>query len=324
MVNDLEDNNENLKLEEHLKVIRSILEPRLVVDRFGKICSANRYACDLFGYNEDELLGKSIEILVPILEEEHRLYREKYMRRPHPKIMSTNKDFVSKRKDGTTFKSYILLTPLYIPDVFVIVEVRDTTVTTEMYNQTLEGWGKALNFKDKNTSEHTDRVTKMTVNFCKILGFDKDELINVWRGAMLHDVGKIGIPDHILLKEDNLTEAEWEIMRQHPLYAKQMLEDIRFLLHAIPIPYCHHENWDGTGYPLGLVGAIIPLEARAFKLVDVFDALINDRIYRKAWSKEKTIEYIKENSGTLFDPVLVDMFVNNLKTILEELTIDNI
>ncbi len=310
-------NIDNVRLEEHLKILRSILEPRIVVDRFGNIVSVNKYACDLFGYNEDELLGKAIEILVPISEEEHRLYREKYMRRPVPKIMSANKEFVSKRKDGTIFKSFILLTPLYIPDVFIIVEIRDTSKTTEMYNKTLEGWGKALNLKDKNTSDHTDRVTKMTVTFCEILGFDKDELINVWRGAMLHDIGKIGIPDSILLKEDDLTEAEWKTMKQHPLFAKQMMEDIKFLFHAIPIPYSHHESWDGTGYPQGLIGAVIPLEARVFKILDIYDALTNDRPYRKAWNKEKVLEHIKKNSGKLFDPILVNLFIENFDVIIK-------
>lgn len=310
--------SKNLKLEEYLRILRSILEARVVVDRFGKIVSVNKYASKLYGYTEEELLDKPIEVLVPLPEELHKGYREKYMRKPHPRIISLSNPFSSKRKDGTTFTANIILTPVYLPDVYIIVAIQDTTKTNEMYNQTLEAWAKALHYKDKETGEHTNRVVRMTINFCKILGFDDGELVNIWRGAMLHDIGKMGIPDTILAKPAELTKEEFQLMQQHPVYAREMLEDINFLKNAIPIPYSHHEHWDGTGYPQGLYGGQIPLEARAFSLVDVYDALTNDRVYRDAWTKTKALEYIKEKSGILFDPILTNIFIEKIDEIIKK------
>ena len=133
--------------------------------------------------------------------------------------------------------------------------------------------------------------------------------MQIRRGALLHDIGKLGVPDNILLKPDKLTDEEWVIMRKHPTFAFEMLSPIHYLNQAINIPYCHHEKWDGTGYPRGLSGERIPLEARIFAVVDVWDALTSDRPYRKAWSREKTIEHIRSLSGTHFDPQVVDKFL---------------
>jgi HD-GYP domain-containing protein (c-di-GMP phosphodiesterase class II) len=140
------------------------------------------------------------------------------------------------------------------------------------------------------------------------MGVPEPEIIHIRRGALLHDIGKLGVPDNILLKPDELTPQEWDIMRQHTTFAYEMLFPIKYLRPALDIPYCHHEKWDGTGYPRGLHGEQIPLAARIFAIVDCYDALISDRSYRKAWSKGKTNEHIRSLAGTHFDPMVVDWF----------------
>lgn len=177
------------------------------------------------------------------------------------------------------------------------------------YNETIEGWGTALSLKEEETAEHSQRVTEMTVKVAKVMGMGEEELYHVRLGALLHDIGKIGIPDSILLKPGKLTDDEWEVMRKHPVYAFEMLAPIAYLRRASEIPYCHHEKWDGTGYPRGLKGNQIPLAARIFAVVDVWDALISDRPYRKAWPKDKVIEHIQKQSGTPFDPKVVECFI---------------
>jgi putative nucleotidyltransferase with HDIG domain len=177
------------------------------------------------------------------------------------------------------------------------------------YETTLEGWARTLELRDRETQGHSQRVLDLTLRLARKLGFTDEELVHVQRGALLHDIGKMGVPDHILLKEGTLTEAEWEIMRKHPIYAYEMLSTIPFLRKALDIPYCHHEKWDGSGYPRGLKGEEIPLSARIFAIVDVWDALLSDRPYRKAWTEEKTLEYIKAESGSHFDPMVVDAFM---------------
>ncbi|MBO9318116.1 MAG: response regulator [Chloroflexus sp.] len=180
----------------------------------------------------------------------------------------------------------------------------------EAYDQTLIGWSRALDLRDKETEGHSQRVAQLTLAVAQALNIPPEEQINMWRGAMLHDIGKIGVPDSILHKPGPLTEEEWEIMRCHTTYAYELLSPIAYLRSAIDIPYCHHEKWDGTGYPRGLRGEQIPLAARIFALVDVWDALTNDRPYRKAWSREQAYQYICEQKGKHFDPNLVDLFLS--------------
>lgn len=178
------------------------------------------------------------------------------------------------------------------------------------YDSTLEGWAKALELRDKETEGHSQRVTDMTLELGRALGVRDAELVHLRRGAILHDIGKMGIPDSILLKPGPLTEDEWVIMKMHPVYAQQMLASTPFLSVAIDVPYCHHEKWDGSGYPRGLSGEEIPLGARVFALVDVWDALNSDRPYRPAWPKEKIFAYILEQSGKHFDPQAVSVFMS--------------
>jgi HD-GYP domain-containing protein (c-di-GMP phosphodiesterase class II) len=177
------------------------------------------------------------------------------------------------------------------------------------YSRTIEGWSHALDLRDKETKDHTFRVTETTLKLARLAGMNDTELMHIKHGALLHDIGKMGIPDAILLKEDYLSTEEWDIMRRHPTYAYEMLSPIEYLRPALEIPYCHHEKWDGTGYPRGLAGEQIPLAARLFAVVDVWDALRSDRPYRKGWDEDKVREYIHSQAGTHFDPNAVDLFL---------------
>ncbi len=181
------------------------------------------------------------------------------------------------------------------------------------YDATIEGWSRAMDLRDKETEGHTQRVTEMTLELARAFDFSGAELVQLRRGGLLHDIGKLGIPDAILLKPGKLTDAEWALMRQHPQFAYEMLAPIEYLKPALDIPYCHHEKWDGSGYPRGLRGEAIPLAARLFASTDVYDALTSERPYRAAWSKTKTLEHIQSLSGTHFDPRVVDAFAQMLR-----------
>lgn len=177
------------------------------------------------------------------------------------------------------------------------------------YDATIEGWSRALDLRDRETEGHSLRVTEMTLQLAQALGFGDEELVHMRRGALLHDIGKMGIPDNILMKPGALTEEEWVVMRRHPEYAHELLVLINYLRPALSIPLCHHEKWDGTGYPRGLRGEAIPISARIFSVVDVWDALRSERPYRKAWPEEEAHTYITEQSGKHFDPRVVSTFM---------------
>jgi PAS domain S-box-containing protein len=177
------------------------------------------------------------------------------------------------------------------------------------YNDTLEGWSRAMDLRDKETEGHTQRVTEMTMQLARAMGVSEEAIVHIRRGALLHDMGKMGIPDNILLKPDKLTEGEWAIMRRHPGYAYDLLSPIEYLRPAMDIPYYHHEKWDGTGYPAGLAGEQIPLAARLFAVVDIWDALRSDRPYRPAWPEEAVLAHIASLAGTHLDPKVVEAFL---------------
>ena len=183
----------------------------------------------------------------------------------------------------------------------------------DAYDRTIEGWVKALDLRDRETEGHTQRVTGTTVKVARALGLPESEIIHVKRGALLHDIGKIAIPDEITKKNGPLNEREWSIMRKHPEYAYEMISPIAYLKPALDIPYCHHERWDGSGYPRGLKGEEIPLTARMFAIIDVWDALTSERPYRKPNTHEATVTFLKKEAGRLFDPRLVELFLNVLK-----------
>jgi len=186
---------------------------------------------------------------------------------------------------------------------------RSNADLVQAYDATIEGWSRALDLRDKETEGHTLRVTEMTLRLARAMGLSEEALVHVRRGALLHDIGKMGIPDGILLKPGPLNTEEWVIMRQHPDYACSMLTPIEYLRPALDIPCSHHEKWDGTGYPQGLKGEEIPLAARIFASVDVWDALSSDRPYRKGWEEAKVLEYIRAQSGRHFDPQVVEVFL---------------
>jgi putative nucleotidyltransferase with HDIG domain len=177
------------------------------------------------------------------------------------------------------------------------------------YDTTLEGWSHALDLRDKETEGHTLRVTEIALQLAQAMGFSPEEMVHIRRGALLHDIGKMGVPDTILLKPGPLTDEEWVIMRRHPVHAFELLSPITFLRPALDIPHYHHEKWDGSGYPSGLKGEQIPLTARLFAVVDVWDALRSDRPYRKGWPVEQVREQIAKDSGTHFDPHVVEIFL---------------
>jgi len=178
----------------------------------------------------------------------------------------------------------------------------------ETYDLTLSGWGRALEYRDQETEGHSQRVIELTMGLAQHLGIPKIELDHIRRGALLHDIGKMAVPDSILLKNGRLTDEEWEVVKRHPIHARKLLIDIPYLKPALDIPYSHHERWDGSGYTVGLSKENIPLAARIFAVVDVWDALTSDRPYRQAWSEEKARTYIREQSGILFDPQIVEAF----------------
>lgn len=180
----------------------------------------------------------------------------------------------------------------------------------ENYNLTLEAWAKVLEYRDEDTEGHSRRLVELSTRLAKAMGFSAEEIGHLRRGALLHDIGKMAISDGILLKPGKLNDAERKLMQQHPVYAKQMLSQIAFLQPSIDVAYSHHERWDGLGYPEGLKGEEIPLSARLFTVVDQWDALTSDRPYRKAWTREKVIAYLQENSGKIYDPKIVDVFLS--------------
>ncbi len=177
------------------------------------------------------------------------------------------------------------------------------------YESTIEGWSRAMDLRDRETEGHTLRVTEVTERLARTMGIGNTELVHIRRGALLHDIGKMGVPDAILHKPGPLTAAEWEIMRRHPQFAYDMLSPIAYLRQALDIPYCHHEKWDGSGYPRGLAGKHISLAAQLFAVVDVWDALRSARPYRAAWSERKVLKHISSLAGTHFDPQVVAVFL---------------
>lgn len=174
---------------------------------------------------------------------------------------------------------------------------------------TIEGLARALELHSKETVGHSRRVVEMTLTLAKMLDIAGENLIHIRHGVLLHDIGKMGITNRVLSKPGPLSKGEWRVLREHPTVAKNLLEPIEFLRPAIDIPYCHHERWDGSGYPRGLVGEEIPLAARIYAVVDVYDALLSERPYGKVWSRADAREHLESNAGILFDPVIVDKFL---------------
>jgi putative nucleotidyltransferase with HDIG domain len=181
------------------------------------------------------------------------------------------------------------------------------------YDLTIEGWSQALDLRDQETEGHSQRVAELTLRLAKAMSIDEKYMVDIRRGALLHDIGKLGIPDHILLKNGPLDDEEKVTIKEHPVIAYELLAQVAYLRPALDIPYCHHERWDGSGYPRGLKGEQIPLAARIFTVVDVWDALRSDRSYRKAWSEDQARAFLREQAGKQFDPAVVTRFLDMLE-----------
>jgi putative nucleotidyltransferase with HDIG domain len=200
---------------------------------------------------------------------------------------------------------------LFLVSLRYLRRVEDSTARLRSaYDETLAGWASALDIRDRSTAQHTERVTTRTVELARRFGFDGARLDDVRRGATLHDIGKMGVPDDVLGKQGPLTDDEWVLIRQHPELAVQMLQGIDYLRDALAIPRCHHEKWDGSGYPAGLVREQIPLEARLFAVVDVYDAITSVRPYRQPMPPEEARATIEAGSGSHFDPAVVEAFLD--------------
>jgi PAS domain S-box-containing protein len=222
-----------------------------------------------------------------------------------------NRGSISPKADWKDFAEMVAEQAAIAIDNIALFEdlQRSNTNLAMAYDTTLEGWSRALDLRDRETEGHTRRVTELTLRLSRAMGLGESELAHIRRGAILHDIGKMAIPDSILLKPAPLNEEEWEIMRRHPVYAYEMLSPIDYLRPALDIPYCHHEKWDGTGYPRQLRGEQIPPAARIFAVVDVWDALRSGRPYRAAWSQEKVLEHIRSLKGSYFDSRVVEQFL---------------
>ncbi len=204
----------------------------------------------------------------------------------------------------------LLLFFLIKRDIGAVTAINQKLVKS--YQETICGWVNVMDLRHKETHDHSARVTMMTLELAKQAGItDKKELDHIERGAILHDIGKIGIPDSILIKPDRLDEKEWVQMRKHPGIGYDILSDIDFLQSSMDIPYYHHEKWDGSGYPFGLKGEEIPIAARIFAVIDVWDALTHARVYKSAWPEDKVLNYLKDQSGKHFDPKVVQIFTDH-------------
>jgi len=225
---------------------------------------------------------------------------------------------LNKKRGKFTEEDVKILTAIASQAAVAIENAQLVEALQESYESTLEGWAAALDLRDKETEGHSQRVTWLAMELAQALGMSKEDVSYLRQGALLHDIGKMGVPDSILHKNGPLTEPEKAIMRQHPVNAYKMLYPITHLRPALDIPYCHHEKWDGSGYPGRLKGEEIPLPARIFTIIDVWDALRSNRPYRKAWSVKKTITYVQKQAGKDFDPNIVKRFVDIIPSLLEK------
>jgi PAS domain S-box-containing protein len=277
------------------------------IDEKGQLIfvDANQSANETLGVDNSAFIGKTLEKAFPHLvrTELPQMYRR-------AAIQGIQYNAPRFNYKDSRLSAIFEIHAIQIAAGRVAVFFRNISDIEAAYDATIVGWSRAMDLRDQETEAHTERVTNMTVDLARAMGLTETELIYVRWGALLHDMGKIGIPDEILRKPGKLTDEEWSIMRRHPEFAYDMLNPIHFLRPALDIPYCHHEHWDGTGYPRGLKGVQIPLSARIFSLVDAWDALRSDRPYRASWTAERTIAHIDSLTGTHFDPVITQVFLD--------------
>lgn len=328
----------NLEKDTRYRVIFESSPDAVLLLDDGQIIDCNQAALDTFGSPSKSDLYLSHSALFPPSQLDGADSGElvSNMTDEARKTGIARYEFVYRRLEGSSFFADVVMTSFSLQGHAVLqINIRDVTERKmaqrellrlhadlhsshreleHAYDVTIEGWAKALELRDEETEGHSRRVVEMTLKLAAAMGMDDEELEQVQRGAVLHDVGKMGVPDNILLKPGPLDDNEWDTMRQHPQMAHDWLADIDYLAPALAIPYCHHERWDGSGYPQGLSGHDIPLPARIFAVVDVFDALCSNRPYRQAWSRQEAIDHIRDQAGKQFDPAVVRHFLDIMDT----------
>lgn len=271
----------------------------------GRLLDANERILELFGYTRADVIGQPLETVA--------LWADPGAR-PRFRDLPTTGQWLDRtdlfrRADGSI--ATMIWSAEHVRSggaSWLAVSIVDVSDRTRAYDETIQGWARALDLRDNDTAHHSLRVTWAAEELAHGMGLDRNDLVHIRRGALLHDIGKIGVPDAILHKPGPLTDEEWEIMRRHPQTARELLEPIDYLREAMAIPVYHHERWDGNGYPFGLAGEDIPLAARIFAVVDVWDALTSDRPYRDAWSEAEAFAYLREQAGHHFDARCVEAF----------------
>jgi putative nucleotidyltransferase with HDIG domain/PAS domain S-box-containing protein len=307
-------------------VVDNIDDIVIVVDAMDRVVDLNKAAREVFTANGSSAVGQNAAeffsafddaiIQMGEIEEEgqtevvlelggEKIYIDMRNTRVRDRGQDIGRVFVARNVTAQKqFEQEILLLNTELEQ-----RVAERTAELETaYESTLEGWAKALELRDKETEGHSRRVTELTEKLCGVLGIAPADVVNIRRGALIHDIGKMGIPNEILHKPGPLTPKEWEVMKQHPEIGYNLLAHIPFLEKALEITYCHHEKWNGTGYPQQIKGEEIPFSARIFTVIDHWDALLSDRPYRKAWEPERVIDYMQENRGQIFDPAILDAF----------------
>lgn len=323
------------QIEENLRLESAALEfaanAVVITDRDGTIQWVNPAFAKLTGYSAEESVGRNPRELLRSGAHDKSFYQHMWNTILSGQVWRG--ELVNRRKDGALYTEEQAIAPVTNSEgeithfVGIKLDVshrknaeeelrQKNRELTLAYDAVIEGWSRAMDLRDKETEDHTMRVTALTLNLACHMNMPENELIDIKRGALLHDIGKLGVPDNILLKPGKLTDEEWEVMRRHPALACEMLANLEFLKPALDIPYCHHEKWDGTGYPRGLKGEEIPLAARIFAVADVWDALTSDRPYRSAWTKNQTLEYIEQESGKHFDPRVIEVFLASVEALI--------
>ncbi|MFN8413690.1 MAG: histidine kinase N-terminal 7TM domain-containing protein [Anaerolineales bacterium] len=309
------------------KVFEAMVEPVVILDNQNNIVDINSSMLALLGKSSEDVIGEPARIIFDDFPIPIKMYTQVSYARAEATFTLGGKNIyyeltvwpmfgTNKEMTGRIYISHDITAMKELENELrkLNAELEDrvrarTWELADAYDTTLEGWARALELRDKETEGHSRRVTNMTLKLAQAMNIDGEDLEQIRRGAILHDIGKMGIPDEILHKPGKLTEEEREVIKKHPEIAYKLLAPIPFLKKALDIPYYHHEKWNGTGYPHGLRGEEIPLSARIFAIADVWDALSSDRPYNKAWPREKVLAYFAEENGIHFDPRVVNVFI---------------
>jgi len=305
-------------MKQGLKAMLENVEDLLfVLDEHGRIVNCKARSGEVL--NAYSLFGNLNiqEILPPTIRRKYELALEQYHRAKRFILFESMLTLPPKVANWYEFRLIPALERQMVLFIWNVNAYRAPSWTISnlpiAVEKMIEGWLRSLYLRDFETEGHTRRVTEATIELARRLGLPEEDMLNIRRGAQVHDIGKIAIPDEILLKTDRLSEEEWQVMRQHPLIAVEMLKPIPDVEPMLVIPRSHHEKWDGSGYPDGLAGEAIPLAARIFAFADVFDALTSDRPYRRSWSRANALQYIKNEAGKHFDPLLTPEFIRLMK-----------